>query len=194
LNLLTYHGNMVEVVDEEDGAQLLGLEGAWQLHEQVHAGVPHAVQVVIQLPILHHKRELPMLQHNRNCKCSNTKGICKCCNTTGTARGAHPATPKGLQMLQYKSNRKSCPARNTNGVACAASQKGLQELPILQHNGNCKRCNARGVARVAVRATPAGALLEHAGLVAMHTVNSKSMKVQENCLCFLVHVGVEVAA
>ncbi len=47
---------MVEVVDEEDGAQLLGLEGARQLHEQVHARIPHAVQVVVQLPILHHKR------------------------------------------------------------------------------------------------------------------------------------------
>ena len=47
---------MVEVVDEEDGAQLLGLEGARQLHEQVHAGVAHAVQVVIQLPILYHQR------------------------------------------------------------------------------------------------------------------------------------------
>ena len=52
-----YHGDVVEVVDEEDGAQLLGLEGARQLHEQVHAGVSHAVQVVIQLPILHNGRE-----------------------------------------------------------------------------------------------------------------------------------------
>lgn len=48
----TDHGNMVKVVDEKDGAQLLGLEGARQLHEQVHAGVPHPVQVVVQLPIL----------------------------------------------------------------------------------------------------------------------------------------------
>ena len=43
---------MVEVVDQEDGAQLLGLEGAGKLHEQVHAGVAHAVQVVVQLTIL----------------------------------------------------------------------------------------------------------------------------------------------
>ena len=49
----THHSNMVEVVGEEDGAQLLCLEGAGQLHEQVHAGIPHAVQVVVQLPILH---------------------------------------------------------------------------------------------------------------------------------------------
>ena len=48
----TNHSDMVEVVDEEDSAQLLGLEGAGQLHEQVHAGVPHPVQVVVQLPIL----------------------------------------------------------------------------------------------------------------------------------------------
>ena len=47
-----YHGYMVKVVDEEDGAQLLGLEGAGQLHEQVHAGIPHAVQIVVKLPIL----------------------------------------------------------------------------------------------------------------------------------------------
>ena len=51
---IAYHGYMVEVVDEEDGAQLLGLEGTWQLHQQVHACIPHAVQVVIQLPILPH--------------------------------------------------------------------------------------------------------------------------------------------
>ena len=48
----THHSNVVEVVNEEDGAQLLGLEGAGQLHEQVHASIPHAIQVVIQLPIL----------------------------------------------------------------------------------------------------------------------------------------------
>ena len=53
--MTAYHGNMVKVVDEENGAQLLGLEGAWQLHEQVHAGIPHAVQVVVQLPILRPK-------------------------------------------------------------------------------------------------------------------------------------------
>lgn len=53
--MATYHGDVVEVVDEENGAQLLGLEGARQLHEQVHAGVAHAVQVVIQLPILYHQ-------------------------------------------------------------------------------------------------------------------------------------------
>ncbi len=51
--MTTYHGDMVEVVDEEDGAQLLGLEGARQLHQQVHARIPHAVQIVVQLPILH---------------------------------------------------------------------------------------------------------------------------------------------
>ncbi len=51
--MTAYHGNMVEVVDEEDGAQLLGLEGARQLHQQVHACIPHAVQIVVQLPILH---------------------------------------------------------------------------------------------------------------------------------------------
>lgn len=49
-----HHSDVVEIVDQEDGAQLLGLEGARQLHEQVHAGIPHTVQVVIQLPILHH--------------------------------------------------------------------------------------------------------------------------------------------
>ena len=48
----SYHGYMVEVVDEEDGPQLLCLEGARQLHEQIHAGVPHPVQVVVKLPIL----------------------------------------------------------------------------------------------------------------------------------------------
>lgn len=48
------HGNMVEVVDEEDSAELLSLEGTRQLHEEVHAGIPHAVQVVVQLPVLHH--------------------------------------------------------------------------------------------------------------------------------------------
>ena len=53
--MTAYHGNMVKVVDEENGAQLLGLEGARQLHEQVHAGIPHAVQVVVQLPILRPK-------------------------------------------------------------------------------------------------------------------------------------------
>lgn len=44
---VAYHRNMIEVVDEEDGAQLLGLEAAWQLHQQVHACVPHAVQIMI---------------------------------------------------------------------------------------------------------------------------------------------------
>jgi len=53
--MTAYHGDMVEVVDEEDGAQLLGLEGARQLHQQVHARIPHAVQIVVQLPILHQK-------------------------------------------------------------------------------------------------------------------------------------------
>lgn len=47
-----HHSNMVEVVDQENGAQLLGFEGTGQLHEQIHACVPHAVQVVIQLSIL----------------------------------------------------------------------------------------------------------------------------------------------
>lgn len=45
---------MVEVVDEKDGAQLLGLEGPGQLHEQIHTGIPHAVQIMVQLPILYY--------------------------------------------------------------------------------------------------------------------------------------------
>ena len=44
---VAYHCNMIEVVDEEDGAQLLGLEAAWQLHQQVHACIPHAIQIMI---------------------------------------------------------------------------------------------------------------------------------------------------
>lgn len=48
-----YHSYMVEVVDEEDGAQLLGLEAARKLHEKVHACIAHAIQVMVQLAILH---------------------------------------------------------------------------------------------------------------------------------------------
>ena len=46
-----YHGYMVKVVDEEDGAQLLGLEGAGQLHEQVHAEDLHPVRIEVKLSI-----------------------------------------------------------------------------------------------------------------------------------------------
>lgn len=58
---------MVEVVDEEDGAQLLGLEGARQLHEQVHARIPHAIQIVIQLPILHNMIIMMMVRQRLSC-------------------------------------------------------------------------------------------------------------------------------
>ena len=43
---------MVEVVDEEDGAQLLGLEAARKLHQKVHACIAHAIQIMVQLAIL----------------------------------------------------------------------------------------------------------------------------------------------
>ena len=72
--IAAYHCNMVEVVDQEDGPEFLGLEGAWQLHEQIHAGVPHPVQVVVQLPILHDK-ELLLLSSSSSltydCDCNH---------------------------------------------------------------------------------------------------------------------------
>ncbi len=63
--MTAYHGDMVEVVDEEDGAQLLGLEGARQLHQQIHARIPHAVQVVVQLPVLHHKERFMHIDYHK---------------------------------------------------------------------------------------------------------------------------------
>ena len=92
---------MVEVVDEEDGAQLLGLEGAGQLHEQVHAGIPHAVQIVIQLPILHHARPTTcfaagkrhMLLHISETVCLQTHRTQVCAlHHTGTACPAFEAS------------------------------------------------------------------------------------------------------
>ena len=68
---------MIEVVDEENGPKLLSLEGAGQLHQQVHAGVPHPVKIVIKLSILHisltqtvmklkHNHESLIITRNKN--------------------------------------------------------------------------------------------------------------------------------
>ncbi len=48
-----YQADVVEVDDQEGGAQLLMLQQTRHLYEQVHRLVPHPPHVVVQLPVLH---------------------------------------------------------------------------------------------------------------------------------------------
>ena len=49
-----HHADVVEVDDQEGGAQLLVLQQPRHFDEQVHGLVPHPPNVLVQLPVLQH--------------------------------------------------------------------------------------------------------------------------------------------